>query len=274
MTASIALAGVIGFPVAHSRSPRLHGHWLKHHRIEGHYVPLQVTPEDLAATLDLLPRIGFRGVNVTLPHKEAVMTLAAETTEEARRVGAANTLVFRENGFLADNTDAYGFASNILAHVPAWQPRVAAVIGSGGASRAVLVALLDRGVAEVRLTNRTGDRAARLAEEFGSRIKPIAWGSRSEMLAGCDTLVNATALGMTGKPPLDLSLDSLPPTAVVSDLVYSPLETPLLAAARARGNIAVDGLGMLLHQAVPGFEYWFGLRPKVDPALRQAVLAT
>ena len=273
MTPPIPLAAVIGCPVAHSRSPRLHGHWLARYGIVGHYVPLQIAPGDLEPALRLLPRIGFRGANVTIPHKEAVLALATDVTPGARRIGAANTLLFTEAGIMADNTDAYGFASNILDHRRDWQPRTTAVIGAGGAARAVLAALLDRGATEIRLTNRTPDRAHRLAEVFGPAVQSVRWEARAEMLDGCDTLVNATALGMTGKPPLDLALGALPRDAIVNDLVYAPLETPLLAAARARGNPAIDGLGMLLHQAVPGFERWFGLRPQVDRALRDAVLA-
>lgn len=273
MTPPVPLAAVIGYPAAHSRSPRLHAHWLQRYGIAGYYVPLQIAPADLAEALVLLPRLGFRGANVTLPHKEAALGLAAETTPEARRIGAANTIVFTETGFLADNTDAHGFARNILDHRPGWRPRTVAVIGAGGAARAVLAALIDRGASEIRLTNRTTERAERLAEEFGPEVRPIRWQAREEMLAGCDTLVNATSLGMAGKPGLDLAVDALPGDAVVNDLVYTPLETPLLAAARARGNVTVDGLGMLLHQAVPGFERWFGLRPAVDAALRAAVLA-
>jgi shikimate dehydrogenase len=273
MIAPVPLAAVIGYPVAHSRSPRLHGHWLARYGLSGHYIPLQIAAADFAPALALLPRMGFRGANVTIPHKEAALALATEATPDARRIGAANTLTFTEDGIAAENTDAYGFACNILDHRPDWQPRNVAVIGAGGAARAVLAALIDRGAPEIRLANRTFERAARLAEEFGPAVKPARWESRAEILAGCDTLVNASALGMSGKPPLDLNLDALPRNAIVADLVYMPLETPLLAAARLRGNCAVDGLGMLLHQAVPGFERWFGLRPTVDAALRQAVLA-
>jgi shikimate dehydrogenase len=273
MTPSVPIAAVLGYPVTHSRSPRLHGHWLERHKIAGHYVPLQVAPEDLEAALALLPRLGFRGANVTLPHKEAALALADEATPTARRIGAANTLFFSDAGIRADNTDAYGFTRNVLDHQPDWRPRAAAVIGAGGAARAIIVALLDQGAKEIRLTNRTPDRAAHLAQEFGAAIRVHPWQARSDMLSGCDTLVNATALGMTGKPPLELSLDALPRDALVNDLVYAPIETALLAAARARGNSAADGLGMLLHQAVPGFEGWFGLRPSVDAALRDAVLA-
>jgi shikimate dehydrogenase len=273
MIPAIPLAAVVGYPVTHSLSPRLHGHWLARHGIAGHYVPLQIAPEDLEEALSLLPRMGFRGANVTLPHKEAALGLATEVTSAARRIGAANTLVFSEGGMVADNTDAYGFITNIVAHRPHWEPRKVAVIGAGGAARAVLAALIDLGAEDIRLTNRTVERATRLADEFGAAVHPIPWEQRADMLPDCDALINASALGMAGQPPLEIRLDALPRNAVVNDLVYSPLETPLLAAARARGNAAIDGLGMLLHQAVPGFEHWFGIRPRVDAALRAAVLA-
>jgi len=265
------LAAVIGDPIGHSRSPRLHGHWLARHGIAGQYVPLHVRPDDLAQALSLLPRLGFVGVNVTLPHKEAVLSLASRVTPLAARIGSANTLTFGTDGFEADNTDAHGFTWNILDAVPDWTPRTVAMIGAGGASRAVVVALQDRGASEIRITNRSPDRAQQLAAEFG--LTAVPWSERDQMLAGCDTLVNATSQGMTGQPALDLPLDALPRSALVTDLIYTPLETPLLAMARARGNSVVDGLGMLLHQAAPGFERWFGQRPCVDAALRQAVLA-
>lgn len=270
MTAPLNLAGVIGFPVAHSRSPRLHGFWLRRHGIDGHYVPLRIAPEDFSIALKTLPKIGFSGANVTIPHKEAALALADHITPLARRIGAANTLAFTERGIEADNTDAHGFAANILDSAPDWAPRRVAVIGAGGASRAVLAALQDRGATDIRITNRSADRAARLAAEFG--VTAVAWEARETMLEGCDTLVNATSLGMAGQPPLPLRLDGLPKTAIVNDLIYTPLETPLLAAARARGNPAVDGLGMLLHQAAPGFERWFGVAPRVDQELRDWVL--
>lgn len=266
----IPLAAVIGNPVEHSRSPRLHGHWLARYGIAGHYVPLRVEPGDLAATLALLPRLGFVGCNVTIPHKEEVLALAATVTPLARRIGAANSLTFGDGGFEADNTDAIGFARNLSEAMPGWAPRRAAILGAGGASRAVIVALQDAGAAEIRLTNRTPERARALAAEFG--LTAVAWSERSAMLDGCDTLVNATSQGMTGQPALDLSLDALPRTALVTDLIYTPLETPLLAAARARGHPVVDGLGMLLHQAAPGFARWFGRAPEVDADLRRAVL--
>lgn len=267
------LAGVIGYPITHSRSPRLHGHWLHRFGIDGHYIPLQVAPSDFEQTLRALPRMGFAGVNVTLPHKHAALALSDTVTATARRIGAANTLVFTSDGVAADNTDAHGFAQNILSAQPSWSPGLVALVGAGGASRAVIAALMDLGATEIRLTNRTEGRAADLAAEFGPVVSAVRWSDRSAMLSGCDTLINATSLGMNGQPPLDLPLQDLPARAIVNDLVYAPLETPLLASARARGNPCVDGLGMLLHQAAPGFEAWFHVKPRVDEALRKAVLA-
>lgn len=266
----LRLAAVIGYPVAHSRSPRLHGHWLRRHAIAGHYVPLQIAPEDFAQALALLPRMGFVGANVTLPHKETALALASRSTQVARRIGAANTLLFTDSGIEADNTDAHGFARNILDSRPDWQPQSVALIGAGGASRAVIAALQDLGARDIRLTNRNPARAEALAAEFG--LTAHSWHHRAAMLDGCDTLVNATSQGMIGNPALDLDLSALPRSAIVNDLVYTPLETPLLTAARARGNPVIDGLGMLLHQAAPGFQRWFGVQPVVDAELRAAVL--
>jgi len=272
MIHTLRVAGVIGDPIAHSLSPRVHGHWLNRYGIKGHYVPLHIKPQDFAQAITMLPRMGFAGANVTIPHKHDALAVADHVTPLARRIGAANTLTFTDLGLEADNTDGYGFTHNILAAVPGWSPRRVAVIGAGGANRAVIVALLDLGVEEIRLTNRTAERSAGLADEFGPRIVPCPWAQRTEMLEGCDTLINGTSLGMVGNPALDLNLSALPGNAVVNDLVYSPLETPLLAQARARGNPCVDGLGMLLHQAAPGFERWFGRKPEVDADLRNAVL--
>lgn len=273
MSQQIPLAAVIGFPVAHSKSPRLHGHWLARYGIAGHYVPLAIAPQDFAQALAQLPRMGFVGANVTIPHKETALALADRVTPLADRIGAANTLLFTPDGIEADNTDAYGFTQNIREGLPGWSPRRVALIGAGGASRAVIVALQDAGAQDILLTNRSPDRALDLAADFGPGVTPVPWRDRQAMLDGCDTLVNATSLGMTGQPALDLDLGALPVSAVVNDLVYAPLETPLLAAARARGNLGIDGLGMLLHQAAPGFERWFGIRPTVDQDLRKAVLA-
>lgn len=265
------LAAVLGDPIGHSRSPRLQGHWLARYGIAGHYIPLHVRAEDLATILALMPRLGFVGCNVTLPHKSDVLALATQATALARRIGSANTLTFiPDGGFEADNTDAHGFTWNILDSVPDWRPRRAAIVGAGGASRAVIVALQDRGASEIRITNRSPQRVEQLAAEFS--LTAVPWADRAKMLEGCDFLVNGTTQGMHGQPPLDLPLDALPNTAIVSDLVYTPLETPLLRKARARGNPVVDGLGMLLHQAAPGFARWFGHMPTVDADLRKAVM--
>ncbi|MFN4163274.1 MAG: shikimate dehydrogenase [Ferrovibrio sp.] len=274
----IPRAGVIGWPVAHSRSPKLHGFWLKQHGLVGRYDKLPVPPEDLAAFIADLPREpGFRGVNVTIPHKIAVLSLMAQVDDAARRIGAVNTVVVQPDGSLhGSNTDAFGFIENLKADAPAgWKAAAgpAVVLGAGGAARAVIVALLDAGVTELRLANRSIEKAEALAAEFGKAILPVAWDERAQALAGTNLLVNTTSLGMAGQPPLEIALDDLPLAALVNDIVYSPLVTDLLANAKARGNPVVDGLGMLLHQGRPGFEAWFGVAPTVTPALRDAVLA-
>lgn len=277
MTEGIPLAGVIGAPVAHSLSPRLHGHWLRAHGIAGHYVPLHVEPEDLAEVLAALPRMGFVGVNVTIPHKEAALNLANLVTDRAALIGAANTLIFHPDGRIhADNTDGYGFLANLRQNAPGWDPAAgpAVVFGAGGAARAILTALLEAGTPEIRIANRTRPRADALRQEFGPRVAVVDWARASDMLPGARTVVNTTSLGMVGKSEFRLSiLDRLEPEAVVNDLVYTPLETEFLRTAAARGCRVVDGLGMLLHQGAPGFERWFGVRPAVDSSLRQAVLA-
>jgi shikimate dehydrogenase len=276
-TAHVPLAGVIGAPVAHSRSPRLHGHWLARYNLAGAYVPLHVEPANLLQVLQALPKAGFIGVNVTLPHKEAALAIADQVSATARRVGAANTLTFLPDGRLhADNTDATGFINNLRDGAPKWQPdsAPAVVLGAGGASRAVIVALLDAGAPLIHLTNRSQDRAEALARAFGPLVQVVPWENRDACLRGSGLVVNTTSLGMTGQLPLDLPLDGLSDHAVVTDIVYSPLETPLLRAAQKRGLHTVDGLGMLLHQGVPGFERWFGQRPVVDQATRAAVLGS
>jgi shikimate dehydrogenase len=270
------LAGVIGWPIAHSRSPRLHGYWLERYGIDGGYLPFAVRPERLAAALAGLPALGLRGINVTLPHKEAALGLCARVTEAARRIGAVNTIVVSEDGELeGSNTDAFGFLAHLAASLPGFRPEAgpAVLLGAGGAARAIAVALLDAGAPELRLVNRTRLRAEALAVALGPRVRLLDWAERATALAGAALLVNSTTLGMTGQPALDLDLTALPRAAVVYDIVYVPLETPLLAAARARGHAVVDGLGMLLHQARPGFAAWFGREPEVDAALRDFVLA-
>lgn len=272
---NIPLAGVIGWPVAHSRSPALHGHWLKRYGIAGHYVPMPVRPEHLAEVLRTLPRLGFVGINVTIPHKEAVLQLADIVTDRAALIGAANTLIFRSDGKIhADNTDGYGFIANLRQNAPDWKPEAgpAAVIGAGGAARAVVASLLDANVPELRISNRTRLRADQIRAEFGARVVVYDWAEAGNMLSGVATAVNATALGMDGKSALRVPLDALPSKALATDLVYTPLNTPFLIDAQARGCQTVDGLGMLLHQAAPGFERWFGHRPEVDEDLRRAVL--
>lgn len=272
----IPLAGVIGSPIAHSRSPRLHGHWLKTYGIKGFYIPMDVAAADLAEVLIALPKAGFVGVNITIPHKEAILALADVVTDRAALIGAANTLIFRPDGRIhADNTDGYGFIANLRQNAPAWDATSgpAAVLGAGGAARAVIASLLEVGTPEIRLANRTRARAEALRQEFGARIVVQDWALAANMLEDAATVVNTTSLGMQGKPDFRVPLDALSPKAVVTDLVYTPLRTRLLEEAAAIGCTTVDGLGMLLHQAAPGFERWFGVRPEVDAASRSAALA-
>ncbi len=275
ITGNATLAGVMGWPVVHSRSPQLHGHWLRHYGIDGAYVPLAVAPDDLPAALQALPKLGFAGVNLTVPHKEAAPPVLDAVDGLARRIGAVNTIVVDpELGLTGSNSDAFGFLENLRASVPQWRADAgpALVIGAGGAARAICVGLLDAGVGEVRVANRTEARARDLAAALGNGVQPWAWDNRREAAMGAALLVNATMLGMEGQPPLEFDLSFMAVEAVVTDIVYTPLETPLLAAARARGHPVVDGLGMLLHQARPGFEAWFGVAPEVTPELRRAVL--
>jgi shikimate dehydrogenase len=269
-------ACVIGWPVAHSRSPVIHRYWLKLYGVDGAYEMEAVRPEEIGDFLYSLGQRGYEGANVTLPHKEAALAAADRPDAAATAIGAANTLWLDDKGLLhASNTDAYGFMTHLSAEAPDWNKgkRPVMVLGAGGAARAILHGLLDAGASKILLANRTEDRAKALAQSFGSRVSLIPWGDRNRALAGCGLLVNATSLGMTGKQPLDLGLSALPLDATVADIVYSPLQTPLLAAAKARGNRTVDGLGMLLHQAVPGFQLWFGVRPEVTPELRAYVAA-
>ena len=270
-------ACVIGWPVEHSRSPLIHLYWLKRYCIDGAYAKEAVRPEDLAEFLGSLGAQGYAGANVTLPHKEAALRLAVVVDEAARTIGAANTLWLDQAGRLcASNTDSYGFITNLNDKAPGWNDarRPVMVLGAGGAARAILHGLLNEGASRILLANRTRGRAEALAQAFGPAVTVIDWEDRERALSGCGLLVNATSLGMTGKEPLDIDLAALPSEAVVADIVYSPLETRLLASARARGNRAVDGLGMLLHQAVPGFERWFGIRPEVTAELTAYVAAT
>ena len=271
----VPLAGVIGHPVAHSRSPRLHGHWLRSLGIRGHYVPMDVAPADLDQVVRALPKAGFVGVNITIPHKEKVLEIADLITDRATLIGAANTLIFRKDGRIhADNTDGYGFIENLRRNAPGWDPRAGAVavLGAGGAARAVVASLLDAGVPEIILTNRTRARAEAIKQDFGTRIRVEDWVQAGNVIEDADTVVNTTSLGMAGQPELRVPLDGLRPGMVVTDLVYNPLQTRLLRVAAEMGCITVDGLGMLIYQAIPGFERWFGERPEVTEATREAIL--
>lgn len=272
---SIPLAGVIGDPISHSLSPRLHGHWLRRYGLKGHYVPLHITHANLAEALRILPDMGFVGVNVTIPHKEYVLDLASTVTDRAALIGAANTLTFLGDGRIqADNTDGQGFLANIRQRLPGWTASAgpALVLGSGGAAKAIISALISDGAPQVFVANRTRARAEGLKEQFGARVEPQDWTRIPDLVERSALIVNTTSLGMTGQPPLAIDLSRLSPPTVVTDIVYAPLETELLQAASAAGCETVDGLGMLLHQAVPGFERWFGYTPLVDDELRQAVL--
>jgi shikimate dehydrogenase len=271
----IPLAGVLGSPIAHSRSPALHGYWLRRYGIRGHYIPLDVAQSDLKNVLATLPTMGFVGLNITIPHKETVIGLADVVSDRAALIGAANTLIFRKDGRIhADNTDGAGFIANLRQHAPHWQPSSgpAVVLGAGGAARAVVAALIEVGVPEIRLLNRTRPRADTLQQDFGAKITVHDWAQAAAQMNGAATVVNTTALGMSGKPDFDISLAGLRAGTLVTDVVYTPLETHFLRAAKKQGCLIVDGLGMLLHQAAPGFERWFGVRPDVDDATRNAVL--
>jgi shikimate dehydrogenase len=270
-------AGVMGWPVTQSRSPVLHGFWLAYYRIDGHYDRLPVPPDALERELRALPGRGFAGCNLTLPHKERALALVDRVDEAAWRIGAINTVIVAADGALEGrNTDAFGFHANLVDAIPGWGAASgpAVVLGAGGGARAVVAALIDHGAPEIRLLNRDRGRAETLALALGRPVIVLDWEQRSEALAEAALLVNTTSLGMAGQPPLDIALDALPSSALVNDIVYVPLETPLLASARARGNPVVDGLGMLLHQARPGFAAWFGVEPQVTPALRAEVLAS
>ena len=271
----IPLAGVIGSPVAHSKSPQVHRHWLNTHGIAGHYIPMDVSRENLETVIRTLPKMGFVGINVTIPHKESVMALADQVTDRATLIGAVNTLIFRQDGKIhADNTDGYGFIENLRNGVTDWNPKAgpAMILGAGGASRAVVAALLDAGVQEILISNRTRVRADKLREDFGHRLQVVDWVQAGNIVEDAALIVNTTSLGMVGHPELRVPLDGLRADTVVTDLVYAPLKTRLLQTAEAAGCTIVDGLGMLLHQAVPGFERWFGPRPEVDVATRAAAL--
>lgn len=275
--AKFVLAGVMGWPVAHSRSPAIHGHWIQQHGLAGAYVLLPVDPEQLAQAVQGLAALGFAGCNVTIPHKLAAMQLVDRVDPAARRIGAINTIVVEADGSTSGyNNDAAGYIESLRDAEPGWRASVGpvAVMGCGGGARAVIVGLLDDGATEIRVCNRSFDKAQALAQDMGAAVQAVAWEQRHDALGGAALLVNTTNQGMHGQSALALSLDALPREALVSDLVYVPLETPLLAAARQRGHRTVDGLGMLLHQARPSFNAWFGVMPEVTPQLRALIVSS
>lgn len=268
-------AGVIGWPIEHSKSPLLHGYWLDQLQIDGAYTKVAAKPEDFEATVRALIADGWRGANVTIPHKEAALAIADDATDTARAIGAANTLIFRNGRIMADNTDGFGFTENLTDRAGAkWRPtRPAAIFGAGGASRAIIHALSKAGAPEIYLTNRTRSRAETLAAAFGPKVTVIDWSDRSAALGAAGLIVNTTSLGMTGQPPLEIDFSRAPSDAVATDIVYTPLETPFLKGAADAGLATVDGLGMLIHQGRPGFKAWFGKAPTADETLRRLLLA-
>jgi shikimate dehydrogenase len=271
------LAGVMGWPVMHSRSPKLHNYWFEKYGLAGTYVPLAIKPEGLRTALRALPSLCFSGCNLTIPHKQAAMAIVDEVDEVARKIGAISCVVVRPDGSLSgSNNDCYGFIHNIQQEFPDWRADLgpAVVIGAGGGARAVVYGLTERGAREIRLVNRTFGHAQKLAAEIGGPITVLPWQERHISLSGAAMLVNTTSQGMIGNPPLDLNLAKLPQNALVADIVYIPRETPLLAAARARGHRTINGLGMLLHQGRPAWKAWFGIEPDVTPELLALLAAT
>lgn len=271
------LAGVMGWPVMHSRSPMLHNYWFKQHDLAGTYVPLAIKPDGLPAALRALRPLGFAGCNLTIPHKQQAMRIVDEVDTTAKRIGAISCVVVKPDGSLAgSNNDCYGFIQNIRQEQPGWRADAGpvAVIGAGGGSRAVCYALAQEGAREIRLINRTYARAQGIADEFGEPIKALSWEQRHDALEGAAMVVNTTSQGMVGQRALDINLDKLPASALAADIIYIPLETPFLAAARRRGNRTINGLGMLLHQGRPAWKAWFGIEPEVTPELRAMVERT
>ena len=270
------IAGVLGNPIAHSKSPILHHFWLRQNKIKGFYIPLKVSDDDLEMTLRNLPKIGFSGVNVTVPHKESVMSFAKIKTERASLIGSANTLTFLpEGGFKADNTDGYGFMKNLEEQAPVWDPKEAKVLilGAGGACRAVIGALLESGVEKLHVTNRTQKRAIDLQVFFNNQIELIEWSEKEELLKNVNTVINATTLGMVGSDELQFSLSKANENTTIVDLVYNPINTPLLVEAHKKGCHVVNGIGMLLHQAIPGFNEWYGIKPTITKELLNRVMS-
>lgn len=265
----------MGWPVMHSRSPMIHNHWFAKHGLAGAYVPLAIKPEGLRAALRALPALGFSGCNITIPHKQEAMKIVDEVAESAQRIGAISCITVRPDGSLVgSNNDAFGFIRNLQHAAPNWRADAgpAVVIGAGGGSRAVCWGLLQEGAKEIRLVNRNFERAKALADDFGSAIRAYTWAERNNILEGAAIAVNTTSQGMSGQTDLDIDLAKLPTSALVTDIVYIPLETPFLAAARQRGNRTVDGLGMLLHQGPLAWKVWFGVEPQVTQELRDLIV--
>jgi len=269
------LAAVLGNPISHSKSPRMHNYWLKQNKLNGYYIPIKVELENFEETIGTLVSMGFSGVNVTIPHKLSALKIADESSSTAQYIGAANTLTFtKENKIYADNTDAYGFINNIKCKYPDWDPKkgMSVVLGAGGASRAVIAALLSEGSKEIIVLNRTIEKAEALKEDYDNKITVESWKNINEVVASCSNIINTTSLGMNNESLIAIQPNAIPETALVSDLVYTPLETNFLKMAKNRGSRTVDGLGMLIHQGVPGFEAWFGQKPLVTEELRKILI--
>ena len=274
-TSTIPVAAVIGHPVNHSRSPRMHNFWLAHFGLEGYYIPLDIDPKKFERSIRNLPELGLVGANITIPYKEKVLKIADKISDRAALVGAANTLTFLPNGGIyADNTDGYGFLQNIKSKYKDWSARegITVVFGAGGASRAILAALIEDGASDIILANRTRYRADQLRSDFGAKIKVVEWMKIQNYLSEASTIINTTSLGMVGKTDLPIPLNALKKNTLVTDIVYTPIETHLLATAAKMGCRTVDGLGMLIHQAIPGFERWFGIKPGDSQALRELLI--
>ena len=274
-TSTIPVAAVIGHPVNHSRSPRMHNFWLAHFGLEGYYIPLDIDPKKFERSIRNLPELGLVGANITIPYKEKVLKIADKISDRAALVGAANTLTFLPNGGIyADNTDGYGFLQNIKSKYKDWSARegISVVFGAGGASRAILAALIEDGASDIILANRTRSRADQLRSDFGAKIKVVEWMKIQNYLSEASTVINTTSLGMVGKTDLPIPLNALKKNTLVTDIVYTPIKTHLLATAAKMGCRTVDGLGMLIHQAIPGFERWFGIKPGDSQALRELLI--
>ncbi|MAJ21257.1 MAG: shikimate dehydrogenase [Paracoccaceae bacterium] len=272
----IPVAAVLGHPINHSKSPKLHNYWLSLFNIGGYYIPLDIDPRNFENSIRALIDLGFVGANVTIPYKEKVLKIADKISDRAAIIGAANTLTFLQDGRIyADNTDGYGFLQNIKCKYNDWSAGegTSVVFGAGGASRAILGALIEDGANEVILANRTRSRADQLRSDFGAKIKVVDWTKVQNYLSDASTVINATSLGMDGKEELPISLQGLRKNTLVTDIVYTPLNTPLLENAAKRGCRTVDGLGMLIHQAIPGFERWFGVKPDVSENLRELLIS-